>query len=88
MQAALEGAERAGAEAELLDIRRLDLPMYNPDDDEPTEAAARLIEASYAADGLLWSSPMYQGTISGHSRTRSTGCTCSAVGSRRISTTR
>jgi FMN reductase len=39
--------------------------MYNPDDDEPTEAAARLLEASYAADGLLWSSPMYQGTVSG-----------------------
>jgi len=65
LQAALDGAERAGAETELLDVRRLDLPMYNPDDDEPTEAAARLIEASYAADGLLWSSPMYQGTISG-----------------------
>jgi FMN reductase len=65
LQAALEGAERAGAETELLDIRRLDLPMYNPDDDEPTDAAARLIEASYASDGLIWSSPMYQGTISG-----------------------
>jgi FMN reductase len=39
--------------------------MYNPDDDEPTEAACRLIEESYSADGMLWSSPMYQGTISG-----------------------
>jgi FMN reductase len=39
--------------------------MYNPEHDEPTEAAARLIETSYAADGLIWSSPMYQGTISG-----------------------
>ena len=65
MQAALVGAERAGAETELLDIRSLDLPLYNPDDDEPTDAAARLIEGSYAADGMLWSSPMYQGTISG-----------------------
>jgi FMN reductase len=65
LQAALAGAEQAGAEIELLDIRSLDLPMYNPDDDEPTDAAARLIEASYAADGLIWSSPMYQGTISG-----------------------
>jgi FMN reductase len=65
LQAALVGAERAGAETELLDIRALDLPMYDPDDDEPTDAAARLIEASYAADGLIWSSPMYQGTISG-----------------------
>jgi FMN reductase len=65
LQAALAGAERAGAEIELLDIRSLDLPMYNPDDDEPTEAAARLVEASYAADGMLWCSPMYQGTVSG-----------------------
>jgi FMN reductase len=65
LRTALAGAESAGAETELLDIRELDLPMYNPDDDEPTEAAATLVEASYAADGLLWSSPMYQGTISG-----------------------
>jgi FMN reductase len=65
LQAALAGAERAGADVELLDIRALDLPMYDPDHEEPTEAAARLVEASYAADGLIWSSPMYQGTISG-----------------------
>ncbi len=63
LQTALEGAATAGAETQLLDIRELDL--YNPDDDEPTEAASRLIEVSYAADGMLWSSPMYQGTISG-----------------------
>jgi FMN reductase len=65
LQAALAGAERAGAETELLDIRRLDLPLYNPDEPDATDAAARLIEVSYAADGMLWSSPMYQGTISG-----------------------
>jgi FMN reductase len=65
LQLALEGAATAGAETQLLDIRQLNLPMYNPDDDEPTETAATLIEACYAADGMLWSSPMYQGTISG-----------------------
>ena len=65
LQFALAGAASAGAETQLLDIRELDLPMYDPDDDEPTEAAATLIESCYAADGLLWSSPMYQGTISG-----------------------
>ena len=64
LEAALEGAAKAGAETQLLDVRKLGLPMYNPDD-EPTEAAAGLIEACYAADGLLWSSPLYQGTISG-----------------------
>ena len=25
---------------------------------------------------MIWSSPLYQGTISGRSRTLSTGCTC------------
>ena len=39
--------------------------MYNPDDETPTDAAAGLIESCYSADGMLWSSPMYQGTISG-----------------------
>jgi FMN reductase len=62
---ALEGAASAGAETNLLDIRELNLPMYNPDDDAPTEAAMRLIESCHAADGMLWASPMYQGTISG-----------------------
>ena len=65
LRRALEGAANAGAQTQLLDIRELDLPMYDPDLREPTEAAATLIEASYGADGMLWSSPMYQGTISG-----------------------
>jgi FMN reductase len=64
LQRALEGAA-AGAETRLLDLRELDLSMYDPDDDEPGEAAAELIESCYAADGLIWSSPLYQGTISG-----------------------
>ena len=65
LRTALEGAADAGAETQLLDLRELNLPMYNPEDDKPTDAATRLIESCYAADGLLWSSPMYQGTISG-----------------------
>jgi FMN reductase len=65
LKLALDGAEGAGAETELLDIRKLDLPMYDADTREPTEAATRLIESCYAADGMLWASPMYQGTISG-----------------------
>ena len=65
LQLALEGAASAGAETTLLDLRELSLPMYDPDDDEPPFAAERLIEACYSADGMLWSSPMYQGTISG-----------------------
>jgi FMN reductase len=63
---ALAGAADGGAQTTLLDLRELDLPMYNPEDEaNPPANAARLIETCYGADGMLWSSPMYQGTISG-----------------------
>jgi FMN reductase len=66
LQVALEGAADAGAATKLLSLRELDLPMFNPDDEgDPPRAVSRLIEACYEADGMLWSSPMYQGTISG-----------------------
>jgi FMN reductase len=65
LEQALAGAAAAGAETRLLDLRELDLPMYDPDDDVPGEAAAEVIESCYSADGLIWSSPLYQGTISG-----------------------
>jgi FMN reductase len=66
LRVALEGAAAAGAATKLLNLRELDLPMFNPDDErEPPAAASTLIEACYEADGMLWSSPMYQGTISG-----------------------
>ena len=66
LQLALQGAAGAGAETTLLDLRELALPLYNPDDEgEPPDNAVRLIETCYRADGMLWSSPMYQGTISG-----------------------
>jgi FMN reductase len=66
LDVALAGAAEAGAETTLLDLRELDLPLYNPEQElTPPPSAERLIEACYAADGMLWSSPIYQGTISG-----------------------
>ena len=65
LEAALAGAEEAGATTQLLDIHVLELPIYNPEDRQPTATAVDLIETCHAADGLLWSSPLYQGTISG-----------------------
>jgi FMN reductase len=66
LRVALDGASAAGARTTLLDLRELDLPLYSPDDErEPPASAATLIETCYAADGMIWSSPMYQGTISG-----------------------
>ena len=62
---ALRGAEEAGAETELLDLRALDLPMYNPEAEELAESTMRMVGSLEGADGLLWSSPLYQGTVSG-----------------------
>ena len=65
LRIALEGAVEAGAATELLDIKQLSLPMYDPAEKKPPESAAKLCEAIHQADGLIWSSPMYNGTISG-----------------------
>jgi FMN reductase len=63
---ALEGAAAAGAAVELLDLRELELPMYSPDlEADPPVSVRRLIDASYEADGMVWSSPMYNGSVSG-----------------------
>src|SRR5439155_26302803 len=65
LKAALDGAADAGAETDLLDLRELDLPMYPPDEDEPTEAAARLIGARCSPDRRVRTRALYQGTIPG-----------------------
>ena len=65
LKIALEGAAAAGAQTELLDVRELNLPMYAPDFGEAPESVSRLCQAVHEADGLLWSSPLYHGTISG-----------------------
>jgi len=60
----LSGAQEAGAETVLLDLRELDLPLYSTEV-EPTPDVLRLVETLESADGLIWSSPLYQGSISG-----------------------
>jgi FMN reductase len=65
VRVALEGASAAGAITELYDVRQLDLPMYVPDGADAPDAARAFCESVYACDGMLWSSPLYHGTISG-----------------------
>jgi len=64
LEVALQAAAAAGAETELIDIRVLDLPIYTPDL-EPTAGVLRMVESVASADGLLWCSPVYHGSISG-----------------------
>jgi FMN reductase len=65
LRVALEGASDAGADVELFDIRSLQLPMYSPNPAVIPPAARSLCESVYACHGMLWSSPLYHGTISG-----------------------
>lgn len=64
LKVALQGAEQAGTVTQLFDVRGLNLEVYVPGF-EPPEAALRLCDAVHGADGLIWSSPLYHGTISG-----------------------
>jgi FMN reductase len=65
LRIALSGAEVVGAETQLFDIKRLDLPMYRPQETNVPDRAREFCETMYAAHGLLWSSPLYHGTVSG-----------------------
>jgi FMN reductase len=65
LKIALDGAAEDGVTTRLFDVRELDLPMYRPDRTETPAAAEEMTEAIYAARGLIWSSPLYHGTISG-----------------------
>jgi FMN reductase len=65
LRVALQGAAEAGAKTELLDVKQLSLPMYDPAIENPPDSVRAMCDAMYRADGLIWSSPMYNGTISG-----------------------
>lgn len=60
----MSAAGDAGAETTVLDLHALRLPIYEPAL-EATPSVQELVRAVAAADGLLWSSPLYHGTISG-----------------------
>jgi FMN reductase len=65
LKIALSGAAQPAVQTQLLDVRTLDLPLYIPGTPEVPAAARELVETASQANGLLWSSPMYHGTISG-----------------------
>jgi FMN reductase len=64
LQAALDGAAASGAEVELLAIRDLGLPLYTAEHGIP-QAAHEFADAVYSCDAMIWSSPTYQGSVSG-----------------------
>lgn len=64
LETALRAAEGLGAETELFDVRTNPLPMFAPGV-EPPQEVVDLAEAVHRADALMWSSPLYHGSISG-----------------------
>lgn len=67
LRRALRSAEDAGAETELLDLRELRLPMYEPGLrlEEYGPEVKRFVEAVRGADALLISTAAYHGTLAG-----------------------
>ena len=67
LRRALGAAEEAGAETELLDLRELRLPMYEPGRplEDYGEDVQRFVEALREADALLISTAAYHGTLAG-----------------------
>lgn len=64
LEVALDAAAEQGAKTSLFDVREMDLPMFQRGV-EPPAAAVELCDATFEARGMIWSSPMYHGTISG-----------------------
>ncbi len=67
LEVALRASEEAGATTELLNLRELALPMYEPGKalEEYGESVERLVEAMRGADAMLWSTAAYHGTLAG-----------------------
>jgi FMN reductase len=61
---ALEGVEAQRADAQLIWIRELDLPLYTAEHAIPPQAHA-FAETVHNCDAMIWSSPTYHGSISG-----------------------
>ncbi len=67
LRRALRAAEEAGGETELLDLRELNLPMYEPGRrlDAYGPEVRTLVEAVRVSDALILSTAAYHGTLAG-----------------------
>jgi FMN reductase len=64
LQAALDGAAASGADVQLIWLRDLGLPLYTAEH-APPPGAHEFADAVHACDAMIWSSPTYQGSVSG-----------------------
>lgn len=64
LRVVLRAVQDAEASTRLFDIRELNLPPYQQDLDAPP-GARDFVEAIAPAQAMVWSSPMYHGSVSG-----------------------
>lgn len=65
MEVALGAARDAGARVELLDLRMVELPLYDPRQRTPPPQAVELRERAADAHAFLVGTPEYHGSVSG-----------------------
>src|SRR5260370_8942000 len=65
MQLGVTGGGRGAAGTRLISGQELQLPMYQPENPERTDAARDLVAQLALADGIILGSPGYHGSISG-----------------------
>jgi FMN reductase len=65
MRHVLKAAADSGARTKLISGASLQLPLYQPDNPERSQAARALVAELAAADGIILGSPGYHGSISG-----------------------
>lgn len=64
LEVALQATTAAGAHARLVWVRDLELPLYMADLPVP-RPVREFVDAVYACDAMIWSSPTYHGSVSG-----------------------
>lgn len=64
LRAALDAAMAEGTDVELLDLHSLPLPLYGSSSGTPP-CVSHFVQAVARADAMIWSSPVYHGTVSG-----------------------
>lgn len=67
LERALDAAREAGALVELFDLNTLNLPIFDPTKGltDYDETVQRFIAAVRRADGMIWSTAAYHGTLAG-----------------------
>jgi NAD(P)H-dependent FMN reductase len=61
----LDFVAKQGAEARMLDLRSVELPMYRPDRETPSEAQTNIPADVEWADAFVLATPDYHGSMSG-----------------------